>query len=380
MVALLEPISTGDVIDRSVRLYRKNFGAFALLVALPGLVSYAAALMAGFGYFGAIRETEPFAAIGHLVMAGAGYFIAYIISPLLYLFVTAALARSSADHIMLGTPITFRGAIKLLRGRVGQIVLAWVLLMAIVIGVSAAAYFVLVALVLLTAAVFSLAQGASTWVVGATMTFVVATGIGAIVVLLLVMASRICFLPQVMMIEGRGAAESLRRSFQLGGRNWYRLGGILLFYYFVVASLVAALLVPVGVYFYLNRTFSSLNEWELFSWFAVLYSTASQFSTIVTLPILVIGLTLLYFDNRVRKEAYDIELMLRQLEPEVLAVSPVEGNDKQPVNVTSSAAPYCRNCGRQAVSEEANFCLHCGAALVAGASSVAESRAEVSVP
>src|SRR2546423_12150184 len=47
---ILEPMSTGDVIDRAVRLYRRNFGSLIAIVAVPTLIGYVISLMFWYGY------------------------------------------------------------------------------------------------------------------------------------------------------------------------------------------------------------------------------------------------------------------------------------------------------------------------------------------
>jgi hypothetical protein len=46
----LEPISTGDVIDRAVRLYRRNFTALISIAAVPSLSYFVGTLMFWHGY------------------------------------------------------------------------------------------------------------------------------------------------------------------------------------------------------------------------------------------------------------------------------------------------------------------------------------------
>ena len=47
---ILEPMSAGDMIDRSVRLYRRNFAPLLSIVAIPSLAGYLASTMIWFGY------------------------------------------------------------------------------------------------------------------------------------------------------------------------------------------------------------------------------------------------------------------------------------------------------------------------------------------
>src|SRR5258706_6114064 len=47
---ILEPMSTGDVIDRAVRLYRRNFTPLVAIVAVPSVIGYVAGLAFTWGY------------------------------------------------------------------------------------------------------------------------------------------------------------------------------------------------------------------------------------------------------------------------------------------------------------------------------------------
>ena len=58
--------------------------------------------------------------------------------------------------------------------------------------------------------------------------------------LICVVVARVVFLPQIVMIEGQSAGNALGRAIRLGKGNWYRVGAIALFTYFVSASLLAA--------------------------------------------------------------------------------------------------------------------------------------------
>jgi hypothetical protein len=47
----------------------------------------------------------------------------------------------------------------------------------------------------------------------------------------------------------------------------------------------------------------------------VIYGAFNQISNLLVLPIWIVSFTLLYFDTRVRKEAYDLELLAREVSP-----------------------------------------------------------------
>jgi hypothetical protein len=65
-------------------------------------------------------------------------------------------------------------------------------------------------------------------------------------------------------------------------------------------------------------------DWPV--WYALLYSILGPLSTILLTPVWMLGLSLLYVDERVRHEGYDIELMAaRQLDelPDMKVTSPL---------------------------------------------------------
>src|SRR5205085_11134335 len=107
--------------------------------------------------------------------------------------------------------------------------------------------------------------------------------------------------------------SALARAFRLGNGNWHRVLPIMLFTSFITASLLGALSIITGGILYLAGFISEANmTGPLVS---VLYTSFSEVSRMLALPIWIVSFTLLYFDNRVRKEAYDIELLAREVAP-----------------------------------------------------------------
>ena len=50
------------------------------------------------------------------------------------------------------------------------------------------------------------------------------------------------------------------------------------------------------------------------SW-SILYTSFGDIANLLSLPIWIVSFTLLYFDSRVRKEAYDVDLLAREINP-----------------------------------------------------------------
>ena len=128
-----------------------------------------------------------------------------------------------------------------------------------------------------------------------------------------------------VLFEGTTARNALRRSTELVKGTWWRVFGIML----------AISVISFMIYFILEASSSFLLSWmglseaeaptglldtlrQLFiptpseiGWFS--YTIRRLVSLIIatfTMPISTIGSTLLYFDLRIRKEAYDIEMQL----------------------------------------------------------------------
>jgi hypothetical protein len=98
-----------------------------------------------------------------------------------------------------------------------------------------------------------------------------------------------------------------------------------IFTLFAANSALMILMVPLGWYGYLHGIdFWNSAQWP--TWYAVAYSSLGPLSSILLTPIWMLGLSLLYMDERVRHEGYDIELMAsRQLGevPDVNVSSPL---------------------------------------------------------
>ena len=143
------------------------------------------------------------------------------------------------------------------------------------------------------------------------------------------MVGRIAYVPQVMLVEGKRVFESMSRSFSLARGNVRRLMAMTLFITFATYSALMILVIPLGFYGYLNGIDPSPwngSEWPI--WYAIGYSVLEPLSSILLAPVWMLGLSLLYVDERVRHEGYDIELMASQR------------LDAMPnINVTSPFAP-----------------------------------------
>ena len=111
---------------------------------------------------------------------------------------------------------------------------------------------------------------------------------------------------QGIMVEDYRAVGSLRRSRELIKGSWWRVFGVEVVL-FIMTSLVVWIL-GLGLGTFLDQIMGT--ERLMISIFETILS-------IIITPIWLIGVTLLYFDLRIRKEAFDIEMMARNIHGEV---------------------------------------------------------------
>jgi hypothetical protein len=266
-----------------------------------------ATLLAGFED----RTRPPDTASAFLILGGFGYLVWFFV----LIFALCGLSRSVGDHIMLGERITFRRCFSAAGKKFGDIFVMGLLL----IGIAFVLYIFFLIVIFVAALIMGVIIGITAssqlprWLASTVIVITVLVILALGIFLLLLILSRIVFLPQAIMIEGQRVGNALGRAMRLGGKNWYKLGAIVLFIYFISASLLAALTLPVVAGLYLF----GINPAEFFftPTGSILYTSFSQLSNILVLPLWVVSYTLLYFDSRVRKEAYDLELLAMELSP-----------------------------------------------------------------
>jgi hypothetical protein len=313
---ILEPMSTGDVIDRAVRLYRRNFTPLVAIVAVPTLIGYVVSLMFLYGYTSLLTGASgsramPVSGIWMLVLGLLGYPVWMFVM----LVTVAGLCRVVGDHLMLDEPITFRKCFAAANRRLGAITLMGLLLIAILIVVNIAVAIVFFILMMAVGLIIGAiaASGLPPWVATVMLVVTVLVAVAGILFLLLIVVARLVFLPQVVMIEGEPAGSALGRAMRLGKGNWYRIAGIIAFTYFVSISLFSALTLPVLAGLYLAGVLTS--EFFVSPGWTIVYTSFRDISGLLSLPIWIVSFTLLYFDSRVRQEAYDVDLLAREINP-----------------------------------------------------------------
>lgn len=290
---VLRPLGIGDIVDRTISLYRGAPRLFLLLAALPYLVLtiLAIGLNLAFPRIGSFTAANIFdpadpskfnitpAQITDLTIYG----VVTGIASFLVVSVQAAAVVDAMSKRYLGQPATLRGSLAIgLRASV-RLMLAAV---AAFFGVMLA--FAVMFGVIGAAAVIARGPVAVVLVLGGFILFGVA--------IFYVLASWMT-LPAVVIIEGLRPLASLRRSWRLArGARWRILGLLMLMGILEVILGVLFAVVLLGVV----ATQGPVR--------IVLQETANLAVNAVWAPLQWGVFTLLYYDLRVRKEAFDLQL------------------------------------------------------------------------
>jgi hypothetical protein len=290
----LRAMRVAELLDETIRLYRHNFLTFVGIVALlqvpMSILStvltayssqfYMTALEASMG----APDMAPSDAFltSYLLFAGVSVLLGVFNFLVVYNLMTAALARAISNRY-LGEPVSIGGAYRSILGRF------WALLGAVLL------------LVLINAALIALPMLLS----------VAVECVGAIVLLvalpiLVWIDIRLAFITQAVVLDGKPARGALIRSWDLvKGYGWRTLGFVLLL------ALFSLLIVSGPSYV---ATFGMQALGVPLPLQTVASGVLSAVLTTLYTPIRLAGMTLLYYDLRIRKEGLDLELQAEALE------------------------------------------------------------------
>src|SRR5712691_8965593 len=308
----LAPLGAGDLIDRAVRMYRHHFFTLIRIAAPPVLVS-ALGWMITTITFREISATGSEAGLALYVLLFMAGIVIIVSGSLFSVIVIGGATRNLVAHLLSNEPVSARATYRAVKERFwsllgGSIVVAlWLGLATIV---ASMAWFMVFAIISISSA-FASSLG---WVSG--VVFVIGAIASTILALCLffLLAGRAAYVPQAILVEGRTVFDAIGRSFGLASGNVRRLMAMTLFTVFATYSALLLLLIPLGWYGSLNGVDLSSFGTAWPTWYAIGYQVILQCSHILLAPIWMLGLSLLYVDERVRHEGYDIELMAaRQL-------------------------------------------------------------------
>ncbi len=269
MPIVLRPLTLGELLDRAFQLYRSRFGIFVGIAAvayLPVFVLQTLTLWLPKAISPGVGTATGLATLGFTAVMG---FLLLVVLRLLGVAAANSATIIVVSAAYLEQPITVGEAYR----RVSSMMLRVFFIM---IGMG------------------------------------IGIGIGTV---LLIVPGVILFLMwalaiPVTVLEDTGFGESLSRSRELTAGHRGRVFAIYLLYFALILALEVGLAAPLGVFVALKGGQAAVAMTPIIG---VLNAILTFMIESLVTPILSISLSLMYYDERVRKEAFDIHLMMSAL-------------------------------------------------------------------
>jgi hypothetical protein len=306
MQTQLRPMSLGEILDRTAQLYRTHFALFAGISAL-----YAGTMLVlNLGNIGLQQLMLHLQMSKQLPWVTMGYLV--FIIPLMVIFGVLAVAANNraVAWVNLDQPATIRGAYKSILPRLGRYIWLTLIVMFFVYVpyvVVFGAYFIFVYVYVRPRGLFVPGHAThdpqSMVVFGLVSLVFVFVMLGALVYVVL-MALRYSLAVPASVVEDLPARQAIRRSIELSKGSRGRI--------FMLALLIGAIqigLILITQLFFLIAAFKHKGAMPL--WAQIAQQVVGFCTNSFIGPIYATGLTLFYYDQRIRKEGFDIEWMMQ---------------------------------------------------------------------
>lgn len=324
----LRPLGLGELLDRTFTLYRNNFFLFCGIMAIPESVI----ALAGAVFTLMVRRTVlPFVTAPQnpppdprqvLANFGATFGTALIFDLVYLLIYIAAVSATTfaVASVYLGKTSTIRDAYRKIRGRIGALLGLFVLILIIIFAIA----MVFGIVIALTAAIAGAAFSFISPVVSVLVTLVVVLGLLVLAGWLLM---RFTLSLPVLLLENRGIVESMARSGTLtqGHRGRVFVGIVVIFA--IALAINTAITAPAAI----GMLFVAAKGSFLPTWLVAAQALSSGIAGTLTGPLLSIALALVYYDVRIRKEAFDLEVMLAPATPAIPPIPPTPASGPAPL-------------------------------------------------
>lgn len=338
----LAPLGAGDLIDRAVRFYRKNFWTFVLIAAPPVVIGTLISVgwtVAGRQIFSIGSSRNPTELTFYYLFVWLGNIVIWVTETIATLVVMGGASRNFVRHILFTEPITFAETYRNTWRRLGGLLVASTVL-TLLLGTMGMVIFYTGFIIGAIAIGLSIAVLSSVPILAfiVSLVFGIAVAVGT-AWLFFLLASRFAYVPQVMLVEGQGVFQAIARSTTLASGNVKRFAALFVFTTVAAYSALAILYVPLAWYAWGSGVEIMTFDREVVpAWYEIANQLISQASFILLSPVWMVGLCLLYVDERVRHEGYDIELMAARRLGEIPAVPSTYVNPLQPALSTGPVA------------------------------------------
>ncbi|MFY9560062.1 MAG: hypothetical protein WAQ52_07500 [Terriglobales bacterium] len=278
----LRPLSLGELLDRTFFLYRKHFLLFVGILALPHLVVLAFQLTG--------VALQP--GVGSLTTTSLLWTVATWIVVVGVAAASQGATVIAVSHVHLERPASIKESFTGMKGRVLYLAL-------ILIGC-----WILIGLAFGVPLLIGIGVG-GVWIA----IFVIP---GIVLALMLAMAWALTV--PIAVLEDTGFFDSLSRSAELTkgfrGRVFVVYFLFLLLFYAVIMAWEIPILAVLGTAMRSHQQ----NVTAMMLWTRVALPVCSFLTIGLVGPLMTIGLSLLYYDLRVRKEAFDLQHMMATLD------------------------------------------------------------------
>ena len=298
--ASLQPMGFSDILDNMFSLYRNHFRLFVTICSVYFVCGFAVNLLIGCATVSATGGGEF-----NMLMLAVVTGVLSLISSVIMLLVIGGLVFTSAQ-VFLGKPITAGMAFKQTKRRFWSFFFSNLLYGIVVIALMVPNVIILV---LFFSGIWRSIAAA------------LVVGIISIAAALFVGVCWV-FCSQAAVFEEKSAVRALKRSSELVKGGWWRVFGmmigIFLLVFFVQSILQFSILFVLGLSQTMGGDGNSLDMLrqmfipQLTTWEELIAHSIRNFVSLaitsLMMPVGLIGATMVYFDRRIRKEGFDIEM------------------------------------------------------------------------
>jgi hypothetical protein len=268
MAALdLRPLSLGELLDRTFYLYRRYFLLFIGISAVPYLLILIPVLTGLLLYGLPGRSQVPNSVMAVAAVVGGILIIAVALAVFVAFLYSAGASVFAVSEIYAGRQPSIRGSFHLVRGKVGTIfgvmILSGLIMFAGFIALIIPGFYLMCRIPLATAAA---------------------------------------------MIEDLGPSDAIRRSFDLT-KDFAGRSALI---YLLAAALSYGVGLMIQIPFFVLLAVTAKQSHLMLLW-TVLGQAGNFLGGILVAPVHTIGFALFYYDLRVRKEAFDLQMMMQAI-------------------------------------------------------------------
>src|SRR5215469_7037496 len=260
----LRPLSLGEILDRTFSLYRRHFLLFLGIAAIPNLLTLVVKLVEDFLVLPQKGTATGPLSGGLMAFGVVGAMVFVFVYVVVYLFAQGGTIYAVSD-LYLGRPTTISASLRKMWGQLLNL-----------LGVS-----ILNGMAVIIATIFLIIPG-------------------------VYLACRLITCVPAALLEDLGARESLERSFALTKDSAWRSFVIYFLYFAMVYATLILFAIPFGFVAVMQG-----KDPHMLRMAAALMQVGQFCAGVLVTPFFLIATSVFYYDLRVRKEAFDLQLMMQ---------------------------------------------------------------------